>query len=131
MLGAPHCAPWHTLGTPQRPSFPTSNSHRARVRRNRKRLPSNGFIERAKNPTPTFTARLKRASDKPLTFLVQLRLFVWHENPVLVYSRVCAHHDIEQLSSRSHGQKRPSYVRTSLLPTHDQVSKIKFNSGCV
>src|SRR6267378_2100834 len=39
------------------------NLHRARVRRNHGRLPSNGLIERAQSSTPSSTASQKRASD--------------------------------------------------------------------
>jgi len=45
----PHC-----LGTSQHRTFPALNLHRARVRRNHGRLPSNGSIERAQNSLPAF-----------------------------------------------------------------------------
>ena len=41
----------------------------ARVRRNRGRLHSNGFIQRAQNTVHNFTCSRKRASDKALTFI--------------------------------------------------------------
>jgi len=37
----------HSLDASRHRTFPQLNLHRARVRRNRGRLPSNGFIERA------------------------------------------------------------------------------------
>jgi hypothetical protein len=37
----------HNLDASRHRTFPQLNLHRARVRRNRGRLPSNGFIERA------------------------------------------------------------------------------------
>ncbi len=37
----------HSLGASRHRTFPQLNFHRARVRRNHGRLPSNGFIERA------------------------------------------------------------------------------------
>jgi len=37
--------------------------HKARVRRNHGRLPSNGLIERAQNTAPAPTTSPKRASD--------------------------------------------------------------------
>ena len=39
------------------------NLHRARVRRNHGRLPSDGLIERAQSSIPSFTALPNRASD--------------------------------------------------------------------
>ena len=44
-------------------TFPQLNLHRARVRRNQGRLPSNGLIERAQRFVPSSTASQKRASD--------------------------------------------------------------------
>ncbi len=54
--------------SPQRPithSIPTA----ARVRRNRGRLPSNGFIERAQSTSRNSTSSRKRAPDKALTII--------------------------------------------------------------
>lgn len=45
----------------------------ARVRRNRGRLPSNGFIERAPSTSRNFTSPRKRAPDKALTFISRHR----------------------------------------------------------
>ena len=45
MLGAPH----HTPVAPSHHCFPQLNLHKARVRRNRGRLRSNGLIERAQS----------------------------------------------------------------------------------
>src|SRR5882724_9115212 len=57
----------HNLGAPSHHTFPQLNLHKARVRRNHGRLPSNGFIERA----PEHPARAhffpESASDKALT----------------------------------------------------------------
>src|SRR5260221_14794768 len=39
----------HSPGEPGHRTFPQLNLHRARVRRNHGRLPSNGFIERAQS----------------------------------------------------------------------------------
>ena len=58
---------------PRTAASPHSISIGHRVRRNHGRLPSNGFIERAKSTVPLFTASPKRASDKALASL-------WH-NP--------------------------------------------------
>jgi hypothetical protein len=41
----------------------------ARVRRNRGRLHSNGFIERAQSTSHNFTCSPKRVSDKALTLI--------------------------------------------------------------
>ncbi len=58
---------------PQDASIPF-NPHRARVRRNRGRLHSNGFIERAPSTAHNFTSSRKRASDKALAFLGSFRV---------------------------------------------------------
>ena len=62
-------APPHSSGAPQHRTFPLLNLHRTRVRRNHGRPRSNGFIERARNTLPDFTAQSQRASDKALTFI--------------------------------------------------------------
>src|ERR1022692_2506834 len=62
-------APPHSSGEPQHRTFPLLNLHRARVRRKHGRPRSNGFIERAQNTPPDFTAQSQRASDKALTFI--------------------------------------------------------------
>ena len=59
----------HNSGAPQHRTFPLLNLHRTRVRRNHGQPRSNGFIERARNTLPDFTAQSQRASDKALTFL--------------------------------------------------------------
>jgi len=46
-LTAGCCAPVHSPGAAGHRTFPQLNLHKARVRRNRGRLPSNGFIESA------------------------------------------------------------------------------------
>ena len=56
-------------GEPGHRTFPPLNLHKARVRRNHGRLPSNGFIERAQSSVLVRSSSAKRASDKALAFL--------------------------------------------------------------
>ena len=52
------CPPPHSLGDAPHRCLPPFNLHRARVvRRNRGRLPSNGFIERAQSTVPALRLR--------------------------------------------------------------------------
>ena len=54
---------YHCLGNTPHPCLSPFNPHRARVRRNHERLPSDGLIERAQNSGPTIHAFPKRAYD--------------------------------------------------------------------
>ena len=56
----------HSLGTARRRSFPPLNLHRARVRRNRGRLPSSRCIESARTHRARAGALPLRASDTTL-----------------------------------------------------------------
>src|SRR5713226_8410036 len=58
--------PRHSLGTARRRSFPPLNFHRARVRRNRGRLPSSRCIESARTHRARAGALPLRASDTTL-----------------------------------------------------------------
>src|ERR1700675_1197373 len=49
----------HSFGDAPHRCVPPFNLHRALVRRNHGRFPSNGFIERAKSTVPTSTASRK------------------------------------------------------------------------
>ena len=51
-----HALP-HSLDASRHLTFPQLNLHRARVRRNHGRLPSNGLIERAKSTVPVSRLR--------------------------------------------------------------------------
>ena len=62
-------APVHSPGAAGHRTFPQLNLHRARVRRNRGRLPSNGFIERAPEHRAPEHFLPDRASDKALTLI--------------------------------------------------------------
>jgi hypothetical protein len=68
-LSAGCCAPAHSPGAAGHRTFPPLNLHRARVRRNHGRLPSNGFIERAQSSVLVRSSSAKRASDKALAFI--------------------------------------------------------------
>ena len=67
-LSAGCCALAHSPGAAGHRTFPQLNLHRARVRRNHGRLPSNGFIERAQSSVLVRSSSAKRASDKALAF---------------------------------------------------------------
>ena len=60
------CAPPHHLNTPLRHSSAPFNLHRARVRRNRGRLPSSRCIESAQTRHARAPTLLHRASDTTL-----------------------------------------------------------------
>src|SRR6202035_3033713 len=66
------CALSHSLRAARHRTFPQLNLHRARVRRNRGRLPSNGFIECAQSTMPASTTPRKGASDKALALIVHV-----------------------------------------------------------
>src|SRR5260370_13141600 len=63
----------HSFGAPRRPTFPLLNWHRARVRRNRGRLPSNRCIQSAQTtharacilPTPASDTALRLGGGRP------------------------------------------------------------------
>jgi len=70
--GAVLCASPHSFGAPRRPTFPPLNLHRARVRRNRRRLPSSRCIESApEHHTFILILLLMRSSDTSLGLLEQ------------------------------------------------------------
>src|SRR6266850_5451981 len=65
--GAVLCTSPHSFGAPRRPTFPPLNLHRARVRRNRGRLPSSRCIESApEHPAFILILLLTRASNTSL-----------------------------------------------------------------
>ena len=59
----------HSLGVSPHRAFLPLNLHKARVRRNHGRLPSNGFIERAQSSVLVRSSSAKRASDKALALI--------------------------------------------------------------
>jgi hypothetical protein len=68
--GAVLCASPHSFGARPRPTFPPLNLHRARVSRNRGRLPSSRCIETApEHPAFILILLLMRASDTSLGLL--------------------------------------------------------------
>ena len=75
------CAPPHHLSTSLRHPSAPFNWHRARVRRNRGRLPSSRCIESAQTLHPRAPTLLHRASDTTLglivTYLDRDMEFVW------------------------------------------------------
>ena len=72
---------WHSLRAPPHRSVPPLNLHRARVRRNRGRLPSSRCIESAQTHRARACALPTRASDTTLgllvTYLDRDMEFVW------------------------------------------------------
>jgi len=65
----------HSLGAPLHRSFLPLNLHRARVRRNRGRLPSSRCIESARTHRARVRALPPRASDTTLGLLGSQRSF--------------------------------------------------------
>jgi len=59
----------HNLGASPHRTCPQLDLHKARLRRNHGRLPSNGFIESAPEHRARAHSAWKRASDKALTFI--------------------------------------------------------------
>ena len=60
----------HSLRAPPHPSVPPLNLHRARIRRNRRRLPSSRCIESTQTPRARACALPARASDTTLGLIV-------------------------------------------------------------
>jgi len=93
----------HSSGAPQHRTFPLLNLHRTRVRRNHGQPRSNGFIERARNTLPDFTAQSQRASDKALTFL--------RRNPIDKYWKPEQHSRSQQSHSIDHKKRAATKFR--------------------